>query len=109
MRRRQLESLLTALLAGGGLGGATPDEAFDVRCDRTTMTQADLDAGRLIAKITVLPGRRRGTHHRHPRAVLRTASLGDVREGGVMAGADRQERELPENQLAAVHMSSASR
>jgi len=26
-----------------------------VRCDRSTMTQADLDAGRLVAKISVLP------------------------------------------------------
>jgi len=39
----------------GGLGGATPDEAFEVRCDRSTMSQNDLDAGRLIARITVLP------------------------------------------------------
>jgi hypothetical protein len=53
--RRHLESLLTAYWQEGGLGGATLDEAFDVRCDRTTMSQSDLDAGRLVARITVLP------------------------------------------------------
>ena len=37
----------------GGLQGVKPDEAFFVRCDRTTMTQADLDHGRLIALIGV--------------------------------------------------------
>ena len=29
--------------------------AFFVRCDRTTMTQADIDAGRLICHIGVAP------------------------------------------------------
>ena len=33
----------------GALPGSTPDEAFFVRCDRTTMTQDDLDTGRLAA------------------------------------------------------------
>ena len=32
----------------GALLGATPEEAFFVRCDRSTMTQNDLDNGRLI-------------------------------------------------------------
>jgi uncharacterized protein len=53
--RRHLESLLTAYWHEGGLGGSSLDEAFEVRCDRSTMTQADLDAGRLVAKISVLP------------------------------------------------------
>jgi hypothetical protein len=53
--RRHLEALLVAYWQEGGLGGATPDEAFEVRCDRSTMTQNDLDSGRLVAKITVLP------------------------------------------------------
>jgi hypothetical protein len=55
MVRRHLESLLTAYWQEGGLGGETPDEAFEVRCDRSTMTQNDLDNGRLVARITVLP------------------------------------------------------
>lgn len=53
--RRHFETLLTAYWLEGGLGGATQDEAFEVRCDRTTMTQNDLDNGRLVANITVLP------------------------------------------------------
>jgi uncharacterized protein len=53
--RRHLEALLTAYWREGGLGGATPDEAFEVRCDRSTMSQNDLNAGRLVSRITVLP------------------------------------------------------
>jgi uncharacterized protein len=37
----------------GALLGTTPKEAFFVRCDRTTMTQNDLDNGRLICLIGV--------------------------------------------------------
>ena len=46
---------------------ATPEEAFFVRCDRTTMTQNDLDNGRLICLIGVAPikpGRVRDLPHR---------------------------------------------
>lgn len=39
----------------GGLVGRKPEEAFFVRCDRTTMTQGDLDAGRLICLVGVAP------------------------------------------------------
>jgi phage tail sheath protein FI len=39
------------------LMGSTPDEAYFVRCDRTTMTQNDIDNGRLICKIGVAPVR----------------------------------------------------
>ncbi len=35
--------------------GAKPEEAFFVRCDRTTMTQNDLDNGRMICLIGVAP------------------------------------------------------
>jgi phage tail sheath protein FI len=38
---------------GGALLGASIDEAFFVRCDRSTMTQNDLDNGRLICLIGV--------------------------------------------------------
>lgn len=37
------------------LAGATPDEAYFVRCDRSTMTQNDLDNGRMICLIGVAP------------------------------------------------------
>lgn len=39
----------------GHLLGATPAEAYFVRCDRTTMTEADLENGRLICVIGVAP------------------------------------------------------
>ncbi len=37
----------------GVLLGSKPDEAFFVRCDLTTMTQEDLDAGRVVCMIGV--------------------------------------------------------
>jgi phage tail sheath protein FI len=37
------------------LAGATPDEAYFVRCDRSTMTQNDIDNGRMICLIGVAP------------------------------------------------------
>jgi phage tail sheath protein FI len=37
----------------GNLLGTTPEEAYFVRCDRSTMTQNDLDNGRLICLIGV--------------------------------------------------------
>jgi phage tail sheath protein FI len=41
----------------GAVPGSRPEEAFFVRCDRTTMTQADLDQGRLICLVGVAPVR----------------------------------------------------
>jgi hypothetical protein len=41
----------------GALLGATADEAFFVRCDRSTMTQNDLDNGRMICLVGVAPTR----------------------------------------------------
>ncbi len=46
---------LTTQWQSGALMGATPDKAFFVRCDRTTMTQDDIDNGRLICVIGVAP------------------------------------------------------
>jgi phage tail sheath protein FI len=37
----------------GALRGTNESDAYQVRCDRTTMTQDDLDNGRLVAEITV--------------------------------------------------------
>jgi phage tail sheath protein FI len=39
----------------GTLVGSTPDKAFFVRCDRSTMTQDDIDTGRLICIVGVAP------------------------------------------------------
>jgi uncharacterized protein len=39
----------------GALQGATADEAFFVVCDRSTMSQAEIDAGQLICEIGIAP------------------------------------------------------
>jgi phage tail sheath protein FI len=39
----------------GALLGDRPEKAFFVRCDRSTMTQNDLDNGRLVCLIGVAP------------------------------------------------------
>jgi hypothetical protein len=53
--RMQIETVLLQLWQDGALRGATPDDAFDVRCDRSTMTQSDLDAGRAVAMLRFDP------------------------------------------------------
>ncbi|MCU0889056.1 MAG: phage tail sheath subtilisin-like domain-containing protein [Rubritepida sp.] len=53
--RLTIESFLTEVWRTGALMGTKPEEAFFVRCDRTTMTQSDLDNGRLICLIGVAP------------------------------------------------------
>lgn len=53
--RGTLEELLTRFWQAGAFGGNSMAQAFEVRCDRSTMTQADLDAGRLVAVLRVRP------------------------------------------------------
>ena len=50
--QRFLQNLLTRLWTLNALAGATVKDAFTVRCDQTTMTQNDLDNGRLICEVT---------------------------------------------------------
>ena len=51
--RESVSSFLYNEWRNNSLLGSTPEEAFFVRCDRTTMTQNDLDNGRLICLIGV--------------------------------------------------------
>ena len=51
--RRTIEDFLVTEWKSGALLGREPKEAFFVRCDRTTMTQNDLDNGRLVCQIGV--------------------------------------------------------
>lgn len=51
--RTTITDFLYAEWLNGALLGASPKEAFFVRCDRSTMTQNDLDNGRLICLIGV--------------------------------------------------------
>ena len=53
--RRTISMFLTGLWRDGALEGATREEAYFVKCDRTTMTQTDIDNGRLIVLVGVAP------------------------------------------------------
>jgi phage tail sheath protein FI len=53
--RQSIEDFLLVVWRTGALMGTKPEEAYFVRCDRTTMTQNDLDNGRLICLIGVAP------------------------------------------------------
>jgi uncharacterized protein len=53
--RRSIENFLIRVWRNGALMGTTQEEAFFVKCDRTTMTQDDLDNGRLICLIGIAP------------------------------------------------------
>jgi len=53
--RQTINQFLTGVWKDGALMGLNQDEAFFVKCDRTTMTQDDIDNGRLIVLIGVAP------------------------------------------------------
>jgi uncharacterized protein len=53
--RRTIEDFLFNEFKSGHLLGDTVEEAFFVKCDRTTMTQNDLDNGRLICLVGIAP------------------------------------------------------
>jgi len=53
--QRVISNFLTAVWRSGAFEGVDVDEAFFVRCDRTTMTQTDIDNGRLIVQVGVAP------------------------------------------------------
>src|SRR5205085_4211601 len=52
--RESLSDLLAGLWAAGALAGESAEEAFEVRCDRSTMTQTDQDSGRVICRISFM-------------------------------------------------------
>lgn len=53
--RLSISAFLRTIWRNGALAGATAEEAFFVKCDRTTMLQEDIDAGRLICLIGIAP------------------------------------------------------
>jgi hypothetical protein len=53
--RRSVSDFLISVWRSGALMGTTQAEAFFVTCDRTTMTQNDIDNGRLICYIGIAP------------------------------------------------------
>ncbi len=50
-----ITQFLTGVWRDGALMGTKPEEAFFVKCDRSTMTQDDIDNGRLICVIGIAP------------------------------------------------------
>jgi hypothetical protein len=55
--RQIVESFLFGSWRDGALMGTKAENAFYVRCDRSTMTQDDIDNGRLVVEIGVAPVR----------------------------------------------------
>lgn len=53
--KRTITAFLTTVWRNGALMGQTPEEAFYVKVDRTTMTQDDIDNGRLIIQVGLAP------------------------------------------------------
>jgi hypothetical protein len=53
--RSRVEAVGRSLFRQGALNGALASEAFEVRCDRTTMSTSDLDNGRVIAEVLYQP------------------------------------------------------
>ena len=49
--RTSLNALLTQLWHDGALRGQSAKEAFSVRCDRTLMTEQDIDEGRVLVEV----------------------------------------------------------
>jgi len=74
MLRRSIEAFLTTQWRLGAFRGAKPEEAYFVSCDRTTMTQTDIDAGNAIVLIGFAP--LRPAEFVILRIQLRTASSG---------------------------------
>ena len=52
---RTIENFLATCWRDGALAGSSPDQAFFVECGPTTMTQDDIDNGRLICQIGIAP------------------------------------------------------
>lgn len=53
--KQTISQFLTRVWRDGALMGTKAEEAFFVKCDRSTMTQDDIDNGRLIVLIGVAP------------------------------------------------------
>jgi len=53
--KQTINEFLTRVWKDGALMGNTAEEAFFVKCDRTTMTQYDIDTGKLVVLIGVAP------------------------------------------------------
>jgi phage tail sheath protein FI len=55
--RHWADEFMRTLFEQGAFGGRTPEDAYFVRCDGTTMTQDDIENGRLIIVVGFAPVR----------------------------------------------------
>jgi phage tail sheath protein FI len=55
--RRKVETFMSTLFRQGAFAASAAEEAYYVRCDRTTMTQDDIDNGRLVIVVGFAPHR----------------------------------------------------
>ena len=87
--RASITEFLTRVWKGGALMGIKPEEAFFVKCDRTTMTQDDIDNGRLICIIGLITNDSDELHIlaanllvydtcRHPHSQYRTPRIDNI-------------------------------
>jgi phage tail sheath protein FI len=53
--RQAVDDFMAGLYRSGAFIGARPEDAYFVRCDRTTMTQDDIDNGRLVVLVGFAP------------------------------------------------------
>ncbi|MCP4386389.1 MAG: phage tail sheath family protein [Hyphomicrobiales bacterium] len=53
--RRDIGAFLDSLWRDGALAGASASQAYFIKCDAETMTQADIDSGRVVAEVGLVP------------------------------------------------------
>jgi Bacteriophage tail sheath protein len=53
--RTSVETFMLDLFGKGAFAGSKPEDAFMVKCDRTTMSQNDIDNGRMILQVGFAP------------------------------------------------------
>jgi Bacteriophage tail sheath protein len=88
--RESMEGLLAGLWADGALAGEYAAEAFEVRCDRSTITQSDLDAGRVLCRISFTAAS----------PIVDVTVVLAMDEGGNVSLASRQPFAAPQSQAA---------
>ena len=80
---QSVSAFLTTIWREGGLMGAKPEEAFFVKCGYDTMSQDDIDNGRLIMLVGVAPVFPGGVcHHPHRPMVGRFVGAGTLSDLG---------------------------
>ena len=53
--RHAVDNFMAVLFRSGAFVGTRPEDAYFVRCDRTTMTQDDIENGRLVVLVGFAP------------------------------------------------------